>query len=110
MPVPRWWWVCDANPRARISALAPKPEPAPEITLPADDKPVGFAAHVKPLFRSMDRNSMRFAFDLWAHADVSTHATAILTRLRAGSMPCDGAWPQARIAVFARWIDTGMAE
>jgi CDGSH-type Zn-finger protein/truncated hemoglobin YjbI len=110
MPVPRWWWVCDANPRARISALATKPEPEPEVTLPADDEPIGFAAHIKPLFRSMDRNSMRFAFDLWSHTDVSTHATAILERLQAGSMPCDGAWPPARIAVLARWIDTGKAE
>jgi hypothetical protein len=23
-------------------------------------------------------------------------------------MPCDGAWPAAKIGVFKRWIDTGM--
>ena len=35
---------------------------------------------------------MRFAFDLWSHEDVAGHAGAILDRLRAGTMPCDGAW------------------
>ncbi len=109
MPVPKWWWVCNANPQARVSALAPRP--ADEVvTLPGDDEPVGYAAHIKQLFRSTDRESMRFAFDLWSYADVTTHATAILARLRAGSMPCDGAWPAEKIAVFDRWIDAGMAE
>jgi hypothetical protein len=23
-------------------------------------------------------------------------------------MPCDGAWPAAKIEAFQRWIDTGM--
>jgi hypothetical protein len=109
MPVPKWWWVCNANPRARVSALAP--QQADEVaTLPGDDEPVGYAAHIKQLFRSTDRESMRFAFDLWSYADVTTHGSAILARLRAGSMPCDGAWPAEKIAVFQRWIDAGMAE
>jgi hypothetical protein len=50
---------------------------------------------------------MLFAFDLWSHADVSRHAQAILERLQAGTMPCDGAWPQERTTVFARWVDAG---
>ncbi len=50
---------------------------------------------------------MRFAFDLWSHEDVSGHAGAILDRLRAGTMPCDGAWPEDRVAIFERWIDSG---
>ena len=50
---------------------------------------------------------MLFAFDLWSHADVSQHAEAILARLEAGTMPCDGAWPELRTNVFARWIDAG---
>jgi hypothetical protein len=50
---------------------------------------------------------MRFAFDLWSYADVTTHAEAILERLEAGSMPCDGAWPAEQVAVFRRWIDSG---
>ena len=50
---------------------------------------------------------MRFAFDLWSHDDVSTHADAILERLRDGTMPCDGAWPPERIEVLAGWIAAG---
>jgi hypothetical protein len=50
---------------------------------------------------------MRFAFDLWSLDDVSTHADAILGRLEAGTMPCDGAWPAEQVAVFRRWIDAG---
>src|SRR5207247_503468 len=69
MPMPRWWWVCDAYPDARASALAPAAEEREEeqaVNLPGPDEPVGFAAHVRPLFRERDRRSMRFAFDLWA--------------------------------------------
>jgi hypothetical protein len=43
---------------------------------------------------------------LWSVPDVS-HADAILTRLRAGTMPCDGAWPAERIEAFERWIAAG---
>jgi hypothetical protein len=51
---------------------------------------------------------MSFAFDIWSYDDVRAHAGEILTRLQDGSMPCDGAWPPARTAVFKRWTDTGM--
>jgi hypothetical protein len=46
-------------------------------------------------------------FDLGSLDDVRTHADAILARRRAGTMPCDGAWPAARVEVFARWIAEG---
>jgi hypothetical protein len=59
--------------------------------------------HIRPLFRPMDRNSMLFAFDLWKEADVAAHRQQILARLRAGTMPCDGAWPDEKIALFERW-------
>jgi phage gp29-like protein len=49
----------------------------------------------------------KFAFDLWAHKDVRVHADAILERLRSGSMPCDDAWPDERVAVFERWVESG---
>jgi hypothetical protein len=52
---------------------------------------------------------MQWAFDLWSDDDVSAHADAILARLRAGTMPCDGAWPDAQIDLFQRWIDAGKA-
>jgi hypothetical protein len=51
---------------------------------------------------------MKFAFDLWSYSDVKQHAEGIAQRLDDGSMPCDGAWPQARIDIFRRWIRDGM--
>ena len=110
MPVPRWWWVCEARPGSRVSAVAPKEEIPASIQLPGPGEPVSFAQHIKPLFRKMDRESMSFVFDLWSAGDVRSHASEILNRLENGTMPCDGAWPQERISVFRRWVETGMAE
>ena len=78
---------------------------AAEIAM--NEEPMNFEADVKPLFRERDRDSMRFAFDLWSFDEVSSHADAILDRLEAGTMPCDGAWPADRVAVFRRGIDAG---
>lgn len=36
-------------------------------------------------------------------------AQAIYEVLTEGSMPCDGGWPEERIALFKQWIDEGMA-
>ena len=94
-------------PGSRVSALAPAAQPDAPADLPGPDEPVGFERHVRALFRSMDRESMRFAFDLWSHDDVARHAQAILDRLAAGTMPCDGAWPEERVAVFRRWVEAG---
>jgi truncated hemoglobin YjbI len=106
MPMPRWWWVCDAYPDARVSALAPATEePAKQMSLPGPNEKLSFAAHIKPLFRERDRQSMRFAFDLWERDDVAAHGVAILQRLEAGTMPCDGAWPAEQVAVFRRWLE-----
>jgi len=110
MPMPRWWWVCDAKPGARMSALAPATEVEPPIVIPGPGEPVNFTHHVRPLFRKMDRESMSFVFDLWAFKDVSTHASEILKRLENGSMPCDGAWPREKVELFRRWVDSGMIE
>jgi hypothetical protein len=63
-----------------------------------------FDTHIKPLFRPMDRNSMKFAFDLWREADLLEHGAAILSRLKSGTMPCDGAWPPEKVAVFETWL------
>jgi hypothetical protein len=71
---------------------------------------VSFASDIKPLFRDSDRGSMRGAFDLWSHSDVSSHADAIVKVLRAGTMPCDGAWPAEQVALFERWVSGGMPE
>ncbi|HEX4361019.1 MAG TPA: CDGSH iron-sulfur domain-containing protein [Pseudonocardia sp.] len=107
MPVPKWWWVCNTTPVPRPTggaAAQPEPEPPP---LPAEGETVGFAQHIQGLFRARDRGAMRFAFDLHSADDVTRHADAILAKLRDGSMPCDGVWPDDRIAVFARWIEQG---
>jgi hypothetical protein len=110
MPMPRWWWACDATPGSRVSAL-PSEEAmeSPEIELPGPGEPVSFEHHIKPLFRERDRTSMKFAFDLWSHDDVSANAQAILDQVKAGTMPCDGAWPADRVEVFERWTTSGMA-
>ncbi len=108
MPVPRWWWACDAKPRSRVSALAPAAEIEQSVAMPGPNEPVNFAQHIKPLFRQMDRDSMSFVFDLWAHADVRTHAPEILKRLENGTMPCDGAWSKDKVDLFRRWTESGM--
>lgn len=109
MPMPHWTWACDATPWSRVHALAPVETDEP-VVLPADDEPIGFEKNIKTLFRQRDRMSMKFVFDLWSYDDVCTHAHSILERLRQGSMPCDGAWPDAQVQVFARWIDANMPE
>ena len=67
--------------------------------------PTGFETDIKPLFREIDRQSMLRHFDLWSYDDVSRYADAILARLRDGTMPCDGSWPQAQIDLFQRWAE-----
>ena len=78
--------------------------------IPEPGIPIGFDEHIRPLFRDNDRESMRSAFDLWSHADVSANATAIFEKLSTGDMPCDGAWPPEKVGLFRRWMDTGMRE
>jgi hypothetical protein len=107
MPMPHWWWVCNATPGSRISAPAAASDQVQPVVLPGPDDKLSFAAHVNPLFRSQDRNSMRFAFDLWSYDDVVAHAGAILAQVRAGSMPCDAPWPAEWVEVFARWVQGG---
>jgi hypothetical protein len=72
----------------------------------ADDG-ISFEQHIKPLFRERDRQSMKPAFDLWSHDDVARNRDAILERLRSGTMPCDGAWPDDQVGLFQRWVEAG---
>jgi hypothetical protein len=108
MSMPRWGWVCEATPGSRSSALEPD-QVEDAIELPGPDEPVSFEQHIKPLFRDRDRKSMRFAFDLWSYDDVRSNARAILERVKAGTMPCDGAWPSEWLEVLERWTQTGMS-
>jgi hypothetical protein len=68
---------------------------------------LSFDQDIKPLFRDKDRNSMISKFDLWSYDDVARLSDPILTKLRDGSMPCDGAWPDERVARFQDWIAAG---
>ena len=101
---PDWDWGPAGPPSDEAGAAA---EARPDVTLPGPDEMVSFAAHIKPLFRESDRRSMSFVFDLWSPDDVRAHADGILSRLRDGTMPCDGAWPADRTEVFRRWTQTG---
>src|SRR5215469_6023627 len=68
---------------------------------------ISFDKQIKAMFRPRDQQSMRFAFDLWSYDDVAAHADDILARVRAGTMPCDGAWPREQVDAFQSWIDAG---
>jgi hypothetical protein len=70
--------------------------------IPEPDTPVDYGEHFRPLFRENDRESMRFAFDLWSYEDVSANATAIFEKVRTGATPCDGPWPSERGSLTAR--------
>jgi hypothetical protein len=83
--------------------------PLAEPTAPAGPAP-SFATDIRPLFREEpDRSDMlKFGpFDLHVLEDVRAHASGILQRLNDGDMPCDGAWPRERIALFQSWVDAG---
>ena len=107
-PVPAWDWG-PGGPPAPGEKEDSGTDAAQPVRLPAPGEPVSFGTHIRPLFRDRDRQSMSFAFDLWSADDVRAHAAGILQRLQDGSMPCDGPWPAAQIAVFRRWTESGMA-
>ena len=68
---------------------------------------LSYAEDIRPLFRDRDVKSMAFAFDLSSHDDVRTNGEAIYGRLAAGTMPCDGAWPDEDVQRFRSWLDNG---
>jgi hypothetical protein len=72
---------------------------------------LSFAKDIRPLFRDTpDVDSMKdYGLDLSSYADVKSKAQGIYTTLAKGSMPCDGAWPKDRVALFKRWMEEGMA-
>ena len=104
--LPVWDWTPAGPPSTAPTTADTDAEPEP-VTLPGPGEPVSFAAHIKPMFRAKDRQSMQFAFDLWSYSDVQAHAAGILGRLSDGTMPCDGAWPSAQVEVFRRWTESG---
>jgi CDGSH-type Zn-finger protein/truncated hemoglobin YjbI len=104
---PVWSWGPGSPPAAPTAAETGQQDTA-EPPLPGPGETVSFAAHIKPLFRQRDRQSMSFAFDLWSRDDVRARAQDVLARLQDGSMPCDSAWPPGKIETFRRWTSTGM--
>lgn len=74
---------------------------------PQAGEPLTFEKDIRQLFRPKDREAMAAIFDLWSYDDVKAHADAILSQLLAGSMPCDGAWPQDQTALFQQWVASG---
>jgi hypothetical protein len=107
LPMPHWDWASAAGP-PRSRAVTSMPEADTPASLPGPGETLSFDKHIKGLFRAKDRNAMQFAFDLWNVDDVRKHAANILECLKAGSMPCDGAWPSDKTDVFERWMNAGM--
>lgn len=68
--------------------------------------------HVRPMFRLLDREHMRFAGDLWDYEFVRGHADAILGRVADASTPMPnfdtgGPWPEEWVGLFRRWVEAG---
>ncbi|MGA2011755.1 MAG: hypothetical protein ABSH51_14685 [Solirubrobacteraceae bacterium] len=66
-----------------------------------------FERDIRPLFREKDITAMSVVFDLSAYADVRANADRILAAVAAGTMPCDGRWPEERVGLFRSWTDAG---
>lgn len=71
------------------------------------EQAVGFERDIRSLFRDKDVESMSFVLDLSAYADVRVNADRIVAAVAGGTMPCDGRWPEERVALFRRWMDAG---
>jgi len=91
------------------AALQPAPETATAEPVQERATPmqISFEENVRDMFRPKDRQAMQYAFDLWSYDDVAAHADAILARVRAGTMPCDGTWSKEQVDAFQAWIDAG---
>jgi hypothetical protein len=71
---------------------------------------IGFSKDIAPLFRPKDIAAMKgvhTSIDLSSYDDVCKWSAQILKQLQRGSMPCDGAWPEAHVQLFAQWIANG---
>jgi hypothetical protein len=104
MPVPHWDWGTAGPPAGA------QPAPRREAPAPVVSGPPGFARDIAPLFSDRDVRSMRWAFDLHDAGSVREHAAAILAQVESGRMPCYGRWPEDRVALLRRWIETGMSD
>ncbi len=71
---------------------------------------VSFARDIRPLFRDLDIEEMKYNrdFDLSNYEDVKRYYIDIGMQLEAKTMPCDEPWTDDKIALFAKWIEGGM--
>ena len=102
----RWDWTAAGPPSTAPATASTDAEPEP-VTLPGPGEPVSFAAHIKPMFRAKDRQSMQFAFDLWSYNDVRAHAADILGRLERRHDALRRRLAQRQVEVFRRWTESG---
>jgi hypothetical protein len=91
---------------AAIGAARPQPN-LDALEGPLSNDMTSYAADIKPLLRERDRGSMLTHFDLWSYNEVVENKHAILARLDAGTMPCDGPWPSTQVELFGSWISEG---
>jgi hypothetical protein len=96
--------------RPGTAELTGRSEPDMMRTMSQTEKQLSYETDIKPLFREKDRDAMTGHFDLWDYDDVRDNADAILSALEEGTMPCDGAWPGDRVALFKSWVDEGSPE
>jgi hypothetical protein len=70
-----------------------------------------FELHIRPMFRLLDHDHMKFRLDLWNYDQVKALAPRIARLLRAsppGQMPpkeTGGPWPEGWIQTFELWIE-----
>jgi hypothetical protein len=64
-------------------------------------------AGIRPLFLERDRRAMLSRLDRSSYDDAKANADAILGQLAAGSMPCDGAWPDERVELLPALLADG---
>lgn len=99
---------------SKTALLEEVPEGMPPVRVMAETDGAmpaapSFETDIKPLFRTRDVRVMKRIsdFDLHVYEDVSAAADRILARLEDKTMPCDGAWPDTDIQLFATWIEAG---
>jgi len=77
----------------------------------ADAGALSFATDIRPLFTETDVDHMQpFGFDLSDYDDVKKSADAILSVVKAGTMPPPGTgerWTEEMCATFQRWMEQG---
>ena len=103
-----------SSPRSRKPSAAQ----APFLAAPAK-RPVVFELHIRPLFRTLDREHMSFVLNLWKYQDVPpAQRVAFYQRIQAKLNAADpalmmpppnegGPWPQEWLDLLERWIQAG---